>query len=219
MELTIEGKPAFAYVVAELAPGESITAESDAMASMDSSLQHKVSFNGGFFPGLLKKFLGGESLFVNHYTNTANAPKKIVFTQNTPGDMRVMELSGNKFYLQPGAYICSSPGVKLGLAWAGIASFFGGEGLFRLVVSGQGKVVFGAYGGIIEKQVEGEYLVDTSHLVGYEPQMSVSLQLAGGVFSSFFGGEGLVMKVKGSGKVYIQSRSVDGLAGWINKLL
>jgi uncharacterized protein (TIGR00266 family) len=219
MDIKLEGKPAFAYAVTELAPGESIIAESDAMASMDAALQHKVSFNGGFFPGLMKRFFGGESLFVNHYTNVSNEPKRIVFTQSTPGDMLSMNLNGNTFYLQPGAYICSTPDVKLGLAWAGFASFFGGEGLFRLAVSGNGTVVFGAYGGILEKHVEGEYLVDTSHLVGYEPQMNVSLQLAGGIFSSFFGGEGLVMKIKGSGKIYIQTRSVEGLAGWINKLL
>jgi uncharacterized protein (TIGR00266 family) len=187
MDLKLEGKPSFAHVMVDLAPGETITAESDAMASMDAALEHKVTFNGGLLPGLLKKTLGGESLFVNHYTNTSNESKRIVFTQPTPGDMHVIQLNGNKFCLQPGAYICSTPGVKLGLQWAGFASLFGGEGLFRLVVSGQGTVVFGAYGGILEKHVEGEYIVDTSHLVGYEPQMNVSMQLAGGVFSSFFG--------------------------------
>ena len=40
-----------------------------------------------------------------------------------------------------------------------------------------------------------------------------------GFFSSFFSGEGLVSRVKGPGKIYLQSRSIEGLAGWINRHL
>jgi uncharacterized protein (AIM24 family) len=40
--------------------------------------------------------------------------------------------------------------------------------------------------------------------------------LAGGIFSSLFGGEGLVLKLKGNGKIKLQTRSLGGLAGWLN---
>jgi uncharacterized protein (AIM24 family) len=40
--------------------------------------------------------------------------------------------------------------------------------------------------------------------------------MAGGIFSSFFGGEGLVTRVTGPGRIYMQSRSLDGLAAWTN---
>ena len=106
--------------------------------------------------------------------------------------------------------------VGVGLGWAGIASLVGGEGLFRLKVSGNGKVWFGAYGGIFAKEVEGEYVVDTGHLVAYEPSVSIRMGMAGGIFSSFFGGEGLVTRVTGPGRIYMQSRSLDGLAAWTN---
>jgi uncharacterized protein (TIGR00266 family) len=121
--------------------------------------------------------------------------------------------------LQPGAYIASTPGIKLGLRWAGLASAIGREGLFKLLVSGTGTVWYGAYGALLEKPVDGEFIVDSSHLVIYEPQLKLKVQLAGGVFSSFFGGEGLVTRVNGSGNIVIQTRSLDGLKNWLNPRL
>ncbi len=136
--------------------------------------------------------------------------------QPVPGELRCHELNGDEFNLQPGAYLASTEGVKLGLRWAGFVSFIAREGLFKLTVTGEGKVWYGAYGALLEKEIDGEYIVDTSHLVAYEPGIKLKLQLAGGIFSSFFGGEGLVTRVEGKGKIIVQSRSVSGLAGWLN---
>ncbi len=219
MDLKIEGTPAFGYVHVDMAPGEKFIAESDAMASMAAELDVKPKFNGGFFKGLGKKFFGKESLFINEYTNNTDQTLRLTVTQGFPGDIMIKELNGDKYFLQPGAYICSEPGVNLGLKWAGFHSWFGGEGLFRLQVSGTGRVIFGAYGGLIEKEVEGELIVDTDHLVSYDPGMQIKTQLSGGIFSSMFSGEGFVMRIKGKGKVIIQTRSMTGLARWVNRNL
>ncbi|HAU13914.1 MAG TPA: TIGR00266 family protein, partial [Gammaproteobacteria bacterium] len=53
----------------------------------------------------------------------------------------------------------------------------------------------------------------------YEPGIKLKLQLAGGIFSSLFGGEGLVTRVVGKGKIVIQSRSIAGITSWINPRL
>jgi len=210
------GKPAFAYINVDLEPGESVIAESDAMSSMSTELEMAASFNGGFFSGLAKKFFGGESLFVNTFTNTASSPQRVTLVQATPGDVVEIDLDNDSICLQPGAYICSTPGLKLGVRWAGFASFIGREGLFKLEVSGTGRLWYGAYGGLLEKEIDGEYIIDTSHLVSYEPQLTLKTQLAGGLFSSFFSGEGLVTRVEGKGKVVIQTRSMSGLSSWAN---
>lgn len=217
MKLSIKGKPVFSYVEVELQPGEAFVAESDAMASMSAELDMSAKFNGGLFRGLVKKYFGGESLFVNHFTNNTSQPLRLELTQPTPGDMHVMELNGESFCIQRGGYIASEPGVKLGVKWAGIGSLIGGEGLFKLEVSGHGKVVFGAYGGLLEKEINGQYIVDTGHLVAYEPAMKLKPQLSGGIFSSFFGGEGFVTRVEGKGKIYLQTRNLAGLASWVNR--
>ena len=72
---------------------------------------------------------------------------------------------------------------------------------------------------MIEREVDGEFIVDTSHLVAYEPQLKLKTQLAGGIFSSFFGGEGLVTRVEGKGRIIIQTRSMSGLASWTNSYI
>lgn len=219
MQSTINGGPAFSYIDVDLEPGESVIAESDAMSSMAADLDMKARFNGGFLSGLLKKFLGGESLFINEFSNQTDSTRRVTLVQNTPGDIREIQLNGDSICLQPGAYICSTPGLHLGVKWAGFVSCIAREGLFKLVVSGNGTLWYGAYGGLLEKEIDGEYIVDTGHLVAYEPQMKLKLQMAGGIFSSFFGGEGLVTRVEGKGKVILQTRSLSGLVGWLNPKL
>ena len=95
----------------------------------------------------------------------------------------------------------------------------GGEGLFRLKITGSGKVVYGAYGGLIDREVDGELIVDTSHLVSYPKGFTIKTQLSGGIISSFTSGEGFVMRIKGKGKVVLQTRSIGGLAKWVNRNL
>ncbi len=216
MKAEILGGPTFAHIHATLEPGEEILAESDAMSSMAAELDLDAKFNGGLFAGLAKKFLGGESLFINHYKNNTDRPLTLTLVQGTPGDTRSIDLDGGRICLQPGAYIASTPGIKLGLRWAGFASFIGREGLFKLELSGKGTVWYGAYGALVDHDVQGEYIVDTGHLVAYDPSMRLKVQLAGGLFGSLFGGEGLVTRVEGNGKITLQSRSLSGLAGWLN---
>ena len=216
VQATIHGSPSFAYLEVELAPGESIVTEADAMASMAADLDLEAKFNGGFFKGLLRKFLGGESLFVSTFTNRTSAPKRLTLAQTTPGDMREVRLNGGSIGMQPGAYIASTPGVVVSLQWAGFRSLIAREGLFRLLVSGTGSVWYGAYGGLLEKEVRGEYIVDTAHLVSFDPSLRLRLQLAGGIISSLMGGEGIVTRLEGNGKIVIQTRSMTGLVGWLN---
>lgn len=216
MRAEINGSQAFSYVDVDLAPGESVISEPDAMSSMNADIDLTAKLNGGLFRGLLKKYLGGESLFVSHFTNNTNQTKRVTLVQPTPGEIRCIELNNSEFHLQPGAFIACADSVTLGLRWAGFTSFIAREGLFKLTVNGTGKVFYGAYGALLEKQVDGAYIVDTSHLVAYDPSLKLNLQLAGGIFSSFFGGEGLVTRIEGKGKIIVQSRSISGLASWLN---
>ncbi len=216
MHSTINGGQAFSYVDIDLDPDESVITESDAMSSMDADLDLTATFNGGFFQGLLKKYLGGETLFISKISNGASSTRRVTIVQPTPGEIKSVELKSNTLFLQPGAFLACTKGIKLGLKWAGFTSFIAREGLFRLSVSGEGTVWYGAYGALVEKEITGEYIVDTSHLVAYDPTIELKLQLAGGIFSSFFSGEGLVTRVSGSGKIVVQTRSVSGIAGWLN---
>ncbi len=214
METEIRNKPSFANIHLKLAPGDQIIAEADAMASMSSTVDIKTRWSGGFTRAVLKRVFGGESLFVNVFSTESQG--ELVLTQAFPGDIECIELKGNTLYLQPGAFLACESGVKLGVGWAGIRMAVAREGLFRLKVSGTGRVWFGAYGGIFQREIEDEYVVDSGHLVAYEPSIGVKIGMAGGIFSSFFSGEGLVTRVYGPGRIYMQSRSMGGLAAWAN---
>lgn len=215
MEYEIRYKPAFAAIFLTLNPGDRITAEAGAMTSMDGRLTPETEFSGGFIPGLLKKFFGGESLFVNTFRNQTQQPLTLVLTQSTIGDIVGVDLRGNSLCFQPGAYICHTPGVKLGVRWAGVKSWFSGEGLFKLQVKGQGKVFFGAYGGLTKKRVNGDFVVDTGHLVAYEPTIQMNVGLAGGLLGSMTSGEGFINRLTGTGEIYLQSRSISGLVSYL----
>jgi uncharacterized protein (TIGR00266 family) len=215
----IRYKPAFAAIFVTLNPGESITAEAGAMTSMDAQLSMKTGFSGGLLSGLLKKFFGGESLFVNTFTNNTQKPLSLVLTQSTIGDIALIELREREICFQPGAYIAHTPGGKMGVQWAGFKSWISGEGLFKLKLSGRGNVFFGAYGGLIQKRINGEFIVDTGHLVAYEPGIRMKVGLAGGFIGSVTSGEGLINRLSGQGEIYLQSRSIDGLVRYLRPKL
>jgi uncharacterized protein (TIGR00266 family) len=210
------GSSAFGMVRATLAPGQTLTVEPGAMASQDVGILCQTELNGGLVSALIARFLGGETFFINIYRNATSAEKTIYFSQPTPGQIVERNLQNETIYLEPGSFIARSPRIRSEVKWAGFASFLAGEGLFRLCFSGTGKLWYGAYGAIIEKEIVGDFLVDSGHLLSYPPTVRLSVKLAGGIFSSFLSKEGLVLKLSGSGKIQLQTRSVKGLAQWLN---
>ena len=218
MKAQINGNPSFSHVHIDLAPGESIIAEAGAMQAMSADVDMKAITNGGFFSALGKKVFGGESFFVNRFSNQLNEGEvRVTIAQDVPGDIIEHKLSGGQeICLQRGAFLACTGEVKLKTSWAGFASWIGREGLVRLKASGTGTLWYGAYGAIIEREVDGDLKVDDGHLVAYDPDLKLKPAFAGGFVSTLFGGEGMVTRVVGRGKVYIQTRSIRGLAGWLN---
>ena len=216
MKYDIRYRPAFATIFVTLQPGEKITAEAGAMVSMDADVSMTTEFSGGLFSALIRKIFGGESLFVNVFRNRSNRPLNVVLTQGMIGDIEAIKLEGKTICLQPGAYIAHTPGAKMGVRWAGFASWFAGEGLFKLQFTGNGRLLFGSYGGITQKEITGEFIVDNSHLVAYDAGIKMNVALSGGLIASLTSGEGFVNKLKGNGTIFLQSRSVSGLVGFLS---
>jgi len=214
MDVEIRDRPAFAHLLVQMEKGDKIIAEAGAMASMSGQLQMTTRFSGGPRGALLRRLFASESIFINEFS--AQASGHVVLTQPYPGDIVAVDLRGTTIFLQPGAFLACEPGITLGLGWAGVRSLIAREGLFRLKASGHGRVWFGAYGAVVPRDVDGELIVDSGHLVAYEPTIGIQVGLAAGIFSSFFSGEGIITRVRGQGKIYLQSRSFGGLAAWTN---
>lgn len=219
MKVALYGEPSFSHVTVDLEPGEEITAESGAMQSMSAELDMKAVTNGNFFSALGKRLFGGESFFVNRFTNNSDSTRTLTIAQDVPGQIVAMELEdGQEVTLQRGAYLAHVGEVKLKASWAGFVSWMSGEGLVHLKAksTGKGTLFFGAYGGILKRKVSGDLKVDDGHLVAYDTNLKLKLAMSGGLFATIFGGEGLVTRVVGEGAVYVQTRSVKGLAAWLN---
>ena len=112
--------------------------------------------------------------------------------------------------------LASGTDVEVDSKWGGAKTFFGGEGLFMLKVSGQGPVWLSSYGAIHQVDVSGSYTVDTGHIVAFDETLTFQINKVGGMKSLFFSGEGLVCEFSGNGRLWIQTRNAPSLASFLH---
>jgi uncharacterized protein (TIGR00266 family) len=212
----ISFSPAFAMATLHLEPGESVSAEAGAMMAMSPTVEIETSTKGGIMKGLRRSVLGGESFFLN--TFTAQGPDAhVIVAPALPGDIITWPLTGNTVYLQSGSYLAAPGTVEVDSKWGGAKTFFSREGLFMLKCSGVGDLVVSSYGAIqrVDLAAGQSYIVDTGHMVGWEEGILYEVHKAGSWKSSILGGEGLVVRVTGPGRAYIQTRSPDSFLDWL----
>ena len=216
MQVEIRYRPSYSLALVRLDPGEAIRAEAGAMVSMSPGLALETKVTGGLLAGLKRSFLGGESFFMNTYRAPAQGGE-ITLAPVLPGDMIVRELRDESLLVQSGSYVASSEGINLDTKWSGARTFFAREGLIMLRVSGTGTLILSSYGAIHEVDLgPGEsYTVDTGHLVAFTEGMGFKVRTVGGLKSTLFSGEGLVVDLTGPGKVLIQTRSEDAFLTWL----
>lgn len=208
-QFRIEGRPDYAFLTVQLKANETIKVEASAMATMDTNLKMKTKLKGG-----LGRFLTGESIFVNDFT-AENVPGEIGIAPAAPGDLAHVYLRGETIFLQNSAFVACDPAVNLETKWQGFTKgFFSGESFFLVRASGKGDLWFNTYGGMIELDIEDDYVVDTGNIVAFTEGLEYSISKVGGYKSLFFSGEGLVCRFKGKGKVWIQTRTSAAFVSW-----
>ena len=215
MEYSIEGNPEYGHLTIVLSSGERFLAEGGAMAWMSAGTRLRTRLLGGLPRALVRKLLGGESLFVGEYSHPAGG--EVTFSPAVPGTLKHRSMRGDSLILTGGAFMACSPGVRLSMRFGGLRSMFSGEGMFMIVCSGEGDLFFNTYGALMEREVHGEFTVDTGHVVAWEPTLSYRIRGMGGLKSTLLSGEGLAMRFTGSGKIYLQTRTMSSLAGWLTR--
>ncbi|MEM6273864.1 MAG: TIGR00266 family protein [Myxococcota bacterium] len=212
MNIDIQYGPAHSLAVVDLAAGESIRAEAGAMVSMSSSIEVETDGpmskrSGGFFKGLKRAFLGGESFFTNLYK--APAPGEVTLAPSLCGDMVQHHMQpGEDLMIQGSSYVAAPDSVTLDTKWQGFRSFFSGESMFFLKASGSGPVILNAFGAIETIDLDGELILDTGHLVAFTGGLDYEISKASrGLIASYLSGEGLVLRFRGSGRLYVQTRN------------
>ena len=211
----IEHKGSFALAVVKLQPEQAIAAEAGAMVSMSANVDLHSELKGGVF-GALKRAVGGESAFVSTFT-ARGGPGEVTLAPGAPGDVAGIEMQNQTFMVQSSSYLAGDTSLQVDTKFGGTRSFFGGEGLFVLTVSGSGLLLVSSFGSIHRKSLQtGEqYVVDTGHLVAWEGHMQYNLRKAAksGFFRSFLSGEGMVAEFNGPGEILIQTRNLAAFAG------
>lgn len=212
MHFEIQYRPAHSLATAFLDPGESVRAEASAMVSMTRNLSiatdGPVSGRGGLLGGFKRALLGGESFFTNTFT-ARDTPGHVSLAPTLSGDMLAVDLRrGEPLYIQGQSYVAAPDSVEIDTRWQGFKGFFSGESLFFLEASGVGPVVINAFGAIEVLELDGEVIVDTGHLVAFGAGIEYTVTKASrGWIASYLSGEGLVLRMQGRGRVYLQSRN------------
>jgi uncharacterized protein (TIGR00266 family) len=195
--------------------GESIKAEPGAMVAQEGVEMKTGSAGGGIFGGI-RRMMGGESFFINTFT-AQRGGGQVCLAPSTPGDIGSFNLPpGRNLFIQGSSFLACTENVQTDSQFQGFRGFFSGESLFFLRAfseQGEGTVFYNSYGAIKRLPVEPgkELVVDTGHLVAFSDDVDYSIGKVGGIRSLIGGGEGLVMKFRGSGHVWIQTRNLASL--------
>src|SRR5580765_7766701 len=219
------------YVEVELDPMEAAVAEAGGMMYMDDGIEMETIFgdgsqqSSGFLNALVgagKRLLTGESLFMTVFQNRGAGKKLVAFGAPYPGKIIPVHLAqiGGELIAQKDSFLVAAKGVSLGIAFTKRfgAGLFGGECFILERLQGDGWV-FGNAGGTLEERTlaAGETLrVDTGCIVAMTPSIDYDIQVAGGIKTVLFGGEGLFYAIlRGPGKIWLQSLPFSRLASRI----
>ncbi|MEM8605019.1 MAG: TIGR00266 family protein [Cyanobacteria bacterium P01_H01_bin.121] len=218
----IEHAPSYATLILQLKTGKTAIVEAGAMAAMDTSITMKSKMRGGLGKSLMRGVLGGESLFLSEFT-AEGKPGQLYLSPGVPGDIKHYSVApGRGLVIQSSGFIASENTVDLDTKWQGLQrGFFSGESFFLLHATGQGDVWFSSYGAILEVPVSGNYIVDNGYIVAFEDSLTYNVEVMGGLSfkglkTAVLGGEGIVTRFQGEGKVWIQSRRVFSLINFLN---
>jgi uncharacterized protein (TIGR00266 family) len=221
MKIDIRHAPAFTVARITMAAGETVKAETGAMASMSAGITIEAKMEGGLFKALKRSALGGDSFFVTSYSSSAEG-SWVDVAANLPGDIAVIDVTAAQaLAVTKGSWLANESSVTMDTKWGGKTNLFGGEGGFIAHMTGSGKVVVASYGALdLHELTPGEtFTVDSGHLVAYDDTIAMKSRTAGGVMTSMKSGEGIVVDMTGPGRVWTQSRNPNGLVNWLTSVL
>ena len=202
-----------------LAPGQELYAEAGKMVYKTANVHWDTRMSGNSLGeklmGVLRRTVTGESLFLTYFR--ADGAGEVGFAGNYPGRIQVFDLApGQSLMAQRDAFLFAQPSVQFGVALVKRlgAGFFGGEGFILEKFTGPGAVFIHAGGDFVEFDLAaGQVIqVDTGCIVAFDESVDYDIQLAGGIKTALFGGEGFFLAtLTGPGHVVIQSMTLNKL--------
>ncbi len=210
MDVEILHQPDSAIARVTLSAGEELVAEAGCMIAMSGYINAITTLRqgkGGGILGGLKRMVGGESLFLSVFRSPTTSGE-VFLSPKLMGDILLYQMTGTGLVVQASSYLASESDVDIELGFQGFKSLFSGESIFWLDISGYGSLLLTSFGAIYEVPVNGEYIVDTGHIVAFEKSLKFDITKAGSSWvGAFLGGEGLVCRFKGQGRVFCQTHN------------
>ncbi len=228
-QYAIKHEPTFSLLQVQIAPGEVLVAEAGSMVARAADVAMEVKLNAAVDPGvfgrvkalfvaLVRKLVGGETLFVNHFSCPKNG--WIWLAPATSGAIQHIPMDGSRMLFSAGAYLASAGAVELKVRFGGLRAMLAKEGAFFVEASGFGDLWINSYGAIEVIYCDGAYIVDSGHIVGFDASLSFTIRTPGGGATGLLAsGEGLVCEFRGSGKILIQTRNLGALVNWMHTLV
>lgn len=228
MNFQITENSTFPLVKIQLQQGEAVRIESGAMVYHNGlvALEGHMNSNGkkglgGLMSALGRSATSGESFFITTATGQADGAILGIAPGN-PGRIRALDVGNTQWRLNTSAYLAGDGSTGYQMVRQKLSgAFFGGTGgLFVMETSGQGTILVSAYGDLLEINLDGSqnYVIDNTHVVAWEQSLNYQIEAASGMVG-FTTGEGLVNNFSGSGKILIQTRSIEALAGLVQPFL
>jgi uncharacterized protein (TIGR00266 family) len=222
MNVEILHQPDSAIAHITLAAGEELVAEAGSMIAMSGYINASTTLRqgkGGGILGGLKRMVAGESLFLSVFRSPKTGGE-VFLAPKLMGDVLTYQMTPDGLVLQASSYLASESDVDIDLGFQGFKSVFSGESLFWLEVSGRGTLLLTSFGAIYEVDVDGEYIVDTGHIVAFEKSLSFKITKPGSSWiGAFLGGEGLVCRFTGKGKVFCQTHNTSAFGQLVGSQL
>lgn len=206
----------FDYLRLTLSPGDEVFCETGALVSMDEAITMKTQTGSGgktgFFAGI-KRALAGEDFFTLKLRNeTEDEDGDVYISANSIGEIVVIDLAdyNGEIVVKQGAYfahINREETINMSI-YAPRKKAFLDTG-FMTKITGDGIVFIGSDGLALERELEENtsITVDEHNLLMYQASMSVSMVYKG-FKNTFFGGEGIMLKIQGPGTVMLNSHDV-----------
>ncbi|WP_338847986.1 TIGR00266 family protein [Massilia sp. W12] len=214
-----------------LRQGESIYCESDAMVTMESTLDLKGKMKGGLGGALMRTFANGESFF-QQTIEAVRGDGDCLLAPTLPGAMAVIDIGPRQYVVSDGAFVAATQNVELNVRTQNVGSaLFGGNGgFFVMESSGQGQLVVSGFGTLYQVEVTPgkDMIIDNAHAVCWDNTLHYEISvttnggkrgglsgLFGSMVNSVTSGEGMVLRFSGSGKVWVCSRNRNAFVGWL----
>ena len=216
LDYTIQGDN-LQVIRIRLQPGQELFAEAGKMVYKQPQVSWETRMTGETLGekiwGAVKRKLMGESLFMTYFRSST--PGEVGFAGSYPGRVQAFDLKpGQSIFVQRDAFVVAQSSTTLNIALVKRlgAGFFGGEGFILEQLTGPGTVFIHAGGDFVEFTLPaGESMqVDTGCIVAFEETVQYDIQLAGGIRTAIFGGEGLFLAtLTGPGRIIIQSLTLE----------